>query len=231
MDTNPLPNLESDRSDNGQNSDDGLDDSMLVNYVLRVTPHGKFTFDEFVEYVQNTPEICRYIIGIENDTANEHYHVVCSCDISIPIEDLRGLIRFFIAPFWVDKEGKCPRGFGNKQYNLQICKDLNAAVSYAVKLKNYKYECFDDDYVSVRASESYTKKRPDTFKIEYQKLCKDFQESAMTLHEFMVKFVNLKAQYGQQVVMSHAYAYALSNQVRRDGNADYLVKKYLSNIK
>lgn len=217
--TTPLPNQESDLSDCG------LDEEELVYYVIRITSHGKFTPDQLYKYLTDEYQICKYVVGRET-VPQEHYHIVAGVDKSRSELDVRDIVRSFIIPFWQEM-GKLPRGFGNKQYNLQLSTDVDKAVTYAVKLSEIKYEGFDDDYIEKCKSESFDKKKPVNFKVEYQELCTEFQRSNMDLREFMIKFCNLKAKYGQQVIMSHAYGYALSNSILRDNNAEDFVENFL----
>jgi len=211
--TTPLPNQDNENSDTGSCSSQ---DSPLQHYVIRVTSCGKFTSDKLLEYLKAEYQIFQFVMGRENDTKNEHYHIVCSLDVSITELEVRDIIKGFLYPIWMTDSGKLPKGFGNKQYNLQVCKDLDAAVSYAVKLKEYWYEGFDEAYILERVDESFEKKKPSTFKIEYQELCNSFQTSSMDIQEFMVQFVRLKAKFGQQVVLSHAHGYAVSNEIARN---------------
>lgn len=220
MDTTPLPNQEDDTSDNG----------ILSHYVIRITPHGKFTYDQLHEFIQAEYQICKYVIGRET-VPQEHFHLVVSTDVSIDVQEVRDIVRAFVVPFWVDENGKCPKGFGNKQYNLQVCNDIDKAISYAVKLGEIRHDGWSDDYIRQRGTESFEKKKPSNFKVEYRDLCTEFQEGEMDTREFMTRFVQLKAKYGQQVVMHHAYGYALSNQIQRDpSTAEDLVENFLYKV-
>lgn len=201
-------------------------DSDLSSYVIRITPCDKFTFQQAVEYIKQEPYFLKYVISRET-VPREHFHIVVQTDVSFTIDDVRGSIRAFIIPFWQSEDFKLPRGFGNKQYNLQISEDIDKAVSYAVKLGEYVFEGFTDEYITERRTESFDKKKPSNFKAEYMDLSNKFQESSMDLREFMIEFCNLKAKYDQQVNLSHAYGYALSNSIKRDKNANDFVENYL----
>jgi len=138
-------------------------------------------------------------------------------------------VKWFLQPYWTNPvTHRFVRGFGNKQYNCQECKDKDRAVSYAVKLGEFWYEGFTDEYIEQRGAESFEKKKPSTFKLEYIELCSKFQETDMDIKEFMVKYVELKAKFGQQVTLHHAYGYAISNMIQRDGNAELFVQEYLN---
>lgn len=214
-DTTSLPTQDLDISDNG----------LLTDYVIRVTSHGKFTKEQLADFLKGEPQLFRYVVGRET-VPQEHYHIVCSVDPSVSEEDVRGIIRAFLIPLW-QVDFKLPKGFGNKQYNLQITQTLDSAVSYAIKTKEFWYDGFTPEYIEQRLNSAFEKKKPSNFKSEYLLLCKLFQESPMDISEFMVAYCNLKAKYDQQISMHHAYGYALSNIIKRDQTADYYVDNFL----
>lgn len=223
MDTTPLPNQDSELSDDGIDATD--------TYVVRLTSYGKFTSDQLKDFLIQEPLITRYVVGREIDTGNEHYHIVLETDVSVSEQDVRDIIKAFLVPLWQLETGKLPRGFGNKQYNLQLSIDRDKAISYAVKLAEYWVEGYDPEYIEQRRAESFLKKKPSNFKSEYILLCNDFQSSTMDIREFMLKFIQLKAKYGQQVVLHHVYGYALSNMCLRDPSyAEEVVENYLYKI-
>lgn len=204
MDTTPLPSQDDDLSDNG----------LLNTYVVRITSYDKFTFDELYNFILQEPLIYRFVIGRET-VPQEHFHLVLTTDISVETQDVKDIIRAFIVPLW-QSNGKLPRGFGNKQYNLQLSEYQDKAISYAVKLAEYRYDGWSDEYIAQRKAESFEKKKPSNFKTEYVSLSKEFQESDMDIREFMIKYIALKAKYAQQVNTIHAYNYALSNLFLRE---------------
>lgn len=203
--TSPLPTEGDGESDSG----------ILSHYVVRLTSHGKFIMDQLEAFLKEEAEITQYVIGRET-VPQEHFHVVLTIDPSFNEQDVRDIIKAFLVPLWAKEDGKLPRGFGNKQYNLQISEDLDRAVSYAVKLGEYVYDGFTEEYIISRKAESFEKKKPSNFKSEYIDLCDLFYESRMDTREFMVAYISLKAKYGQSVRMSDAYGYALSNLFKRE---------------
>lgn len=224
MDINPLPNLDCDSSDSDSTID--LLDDNINYYVARITSCEKFTFEQLKNQMSAEYQICRYVIGKET-VPQEHYHLVLGVDDTMKEIDVRDIIKAFLIPLW-QNEGKLPKGFGNKQYNLQVCEDLDKAVSYAVKCKDYVFEGFDEEYIKARQSESFEKKKVSNFKTEYAELCKEFQETQMDLREFMIKYCLLKSKYGQQVRAQDAYGYAMSNWIQRDPEkAEDFVENFL----
>lgn len=223
-----LPNQDSGQSDSG--SETQTESSLVTSYVVRITPHDKFTQEELKEFLQMEPLLCRYVVGVES-TPRVHYHLVCTVDIEVEIQQVRDIIRAFVCPFWYDDRMKLPKGFGNKQYNLQVCEDVDKAISYAIKEREYWFEGYDQDYIDLRLSESFDKKSPKNFKVEYQLLCDEFQITpTLSIRDFMVRFIGLKAKYGQQVKLNDAQGYAYSALVRRDPDqALLLVDKFLRN--
>lgn len=224
MDTNPLPNQ--DNGDSGSDRSTQVDDE-LIHYVVRVTPHEKFTFEDLREFIYNEPQITRYVISRET-VPREHFHLVLSVDNTVVDQDVRDIIKAFLVPYWQSDAGKLPRGFGNKQYNLQLSTDVDKAISYAVKLGEYVYDGWTDEYIAFAKAESFDKKKPSNFKQEYRQLCDEFKDSEMDIREFMIKFSLLKSKYGQQVRMPDAYSYAISNLFLRDpSQAEVFVENYL----
>lgn len=216
MDFNPLPTQDDEMSDNGD---------VVVSYVVRITSYGKFSYEELQKYIQDEFQITKYVIGRET-VPQEHFHLVLTVDMSITLQDIKDIVRAFIVPLW-QENGKLPKGFGNKQYNAQLADDLDKSVSYAVKLADYCYDGWSDDYIEARKKASFEKKKPSNFKAEYVSLCQEFQDTNMSIKEFMTHFITLKARYGQQVNMTHAYQYALSNLFLREPNQ---VSEYVDNF-
>lgn len=225
METTPLPILDNDLSDNDSTVSD--EELSLSHYCVRITSCEKFTKEQIVEFFGKEFNVCKYVIGIETDTEFEHYHLVLSVDSSYDIKWVKDIVRAFIVPLW-QTDGKLPVGWGNKQYNCKLSYDVDAAVSYAVKWSEYWYDGWSADYITLRKAQSFIKKKPSNFKSDYLQLCEQFQGSDMDTREFMVKYVQLKAKYGQAVQMHHAYGYALSNLFLRDpSEADNYVESFL----
>lgn len=220
-DTTSLPTQDSDPSDDG----------LLSTYVIRITPHDKFTFEQVAQIFKDEPLLTKYVLSKET-VPREHYHAVIQCDISVEEDDIRGFVKSIIIPYWEDPVShKLPRGFGNKQYNLQISQDVDKAVSYAVKQGDYVFEGFEEHYILSRKTESFDKKKTSNFKSEYRDLCQQFQESTMDLREFMVQYVLLKSKYDQMVNIAHAYGYAISQQIKREKDcAEEFVENFLYKV-
>lgn len=227
MSDHSLPIQDDDSSDIGLPIEADLD-----YYLIRFTPCDKYTYEQLREFLSNHDSFCNYVVAQEL-TPQVHYHVVVGIDNSISEEDLKGEVSFFCRQFWADPvTGKCPRGFGNKQFNVQKCEDKDKSVSYTLKDKNeYYFEGFPEQYIQDCIKNSFQKKKPNNFKVEYQQLVTEFQESTMDEREFMVKYVQLKATYGQQVRLSDAYGYALSNLIKRQPyKAEEFVENFLYKI-
>lgn len=226
MDTNPLPTQDNEGSDSGSFYEE--EESPLVYYVIRVTPHGKFNGIDLNIFLSGEPQLFNYVVGRES-VPQEHFHIVAGTDASVTLQDIKDIIRAFIVPFWTDPEThKCPRGFGNKQYNAQVSTDYVKAISYAVKMDQYFYDGHSKEFIEECRAKSFEKKKPSDYKSEYINLCKEFQESDMDVREFMIRFVQLKARYGQMVNVQHAHGYALSNLVKRDpATAEDYVENFL----
>lgn len=217
MDTTPLPNQDDDISDSG----------IIVDYILRLTPCGAYTIQDTLDFFEQETQICRYVVGRET-VPQEHFHYVISTDESLEEEEVRDIIKAFLIRYFEGKNGKFIQGFGNKYYNLALCKDLNASVSYAIKMKEKWYVGFDDDYIAERQAASFEKKKPSDFKSELMALRTEFHESEMDILEFETRFVLLKAKYDQQVMHHVAHSYALSALYKREPEQASLgVENYL----
>lgn len=229
MDTSPLPTEECDSSDIGDLST--IDELTLNYYVVRITSYDKFSYEDIKEFLVAESSICQFVVGRET-VPQEHFHCVLGVDIEMDIQEVKDLIRAFIVPLWQTDEGKLPKGFGNKQYNCQLAKLKDEAVSYAVKCKEFYFEGFEEDYIKERLELSFEKKKTCNFKTDYIELCKKFQETNdMDIRDFMIEYVQLKAKYGQSVRIHDAYGYAISNVVKRDpSEAENIVENYLYKV-
>lgn len=225
MNITSLPNLDSDESDSESYS--STSDLSCDVYVIRITPHGKFDFDQIFDFFNKEQEIAKFVIGRET-VPREHFHVVCQVDNTVEELYIRGIVRFFLAPFWVDAKGKLPHGFGNKQYNLQLSEDPDAAVSYAVKQQEFRYVGYSPEYIESRRLASFDKKKPSNFQSEYQKLRDTFMETQMDIREFMKHIFDLKSKYDQNVQLHTLYSAALSIENKRDNTSQIHVDNFLS---
>lgn len=212
--TTSLPNSQDDMSDSGVSC---LSEGSLAYYVIRLTSCDKFSKQLLEEYLKGEPQFCCFVVGRET-VPQEHYHLVVGVDDSLTLQDVKDIIRAFIVPLWSDPEThKLPRGFGNKQYNCQLSKDRDGAISYALKQKDYFYDGFTQEEIDSYIDASFEKKKPSNFKVEYAQMCDTFQnDDTLGVKWFMTTFIILKSKYGQQVRMSDAKAYADSAIYRRD---------------
>ena len=188
--------------------------SQLKHYVIRITSYDKFTFEDVRQWLSDQSEFTKFVVARETQP-REHFHIVLSTELEL--SDVKDSVRWYVSPFWADKEGKLPRGFGNKQYNSAVAKDLDGAISYALKdKKEYAYEGYRDEYIRDRISASFQKKKPVNFKAEYIQLESLFMESDMSVTDFIKRYGYLKAKYGQQLSYNNAKAVADSIATRRD---------------
>lgn len=209
-------------------SDSVSTESSLNHYVIRITPCDKFLTENLHQFLAEEPQLTNYLLAVET-VPHLHYHIVVSTDSSVSQQDVRDIIRAFITPFWINPNtGKCPRGFGNKQFSILLptnppdCPDdpiPDHAVSYALKeTKEFYYEGFTEEYIEQCKAKSFPKKKVANFKVEYQQLVTKFHLSTMDMREFMTCYISLKAKYGQSIRTLDAYGYALSNLFLREPN-------------
>lgn len=215
-----LPNSDSDQDDGDQSV--STSELNTYVYVIRLTPMEKYSIDDLKQFLSGMDNKA-WLLAVES-SPKLHYHCVIENDRDI--DEIKKLLRNFLFTYWPVR----PRGWGNAQYNCQVCEDKDRGISYALKdREEYYYDGYEQEYLDRCLSESFPKNSPSTFKVEYRELCDKFQGSDMEIDEFMVHFITLKAKYGQQVRVHDAYAYALSNSISRDGSvADTVVKDFLS---
>jgi len=228
MESNPLPNSDSEHSDS---EGDEASQGTLTHYVARLTSYDKFTFDELKEALEEEHQLTQYLLAREI-VPKEHFHIVLSTDSTVTLQDVKDIFRAFLVPFWQGDDGRLPRGFGNKQFCVKESYDLDAAVSYALKDRNeYHFVGFTQSYIKERLDASFQKKKPSNFKSELFELNSQFKDSNMTIENYMTCYVRLKAKYGQQVRLQDAYGYALSVSVDRDPEiAGELVNNFLDRL-
>lgn len=217
-----LPNSDVDPDGDGQSvSTSDLDGYC---YVIRMTPMERYNIEELKEFLTGMSSNS-WILAVE-EVPKLHYHIVL--EHYEDLDEVKARIRKFLLDFWPDDSRK--RGFGNAQYNCQISENKQAAISYALKDRGtYFFENYSQEYIDWCLEQSFPKKSPATFKVEYQKLCEQFQSSDMDMQSFMHQFVTLKAKYGQQVRVTDSYNYAISNMIRRDPDyASEVVDNFLN---
>lgn len=204
METSPLPNEDSGQSDSGSSVYD--EDDFTNVYVVRMTPYDKYTLDELKAYLSEM-DCSSWVLGVESKP-QIHYHLVIEHDDDL--NDLKLRIRSFLDKYW--PPGQRARGFGNKQYNCQICDDKQKAISYAIKERTYEYYGYDPDYIESLLEKSFTKNAPGSFNVELKLLNERFTD----IRQYMIDFMILKAKYGQQVNPQTAWAFANSIAIKHD---------------
>lgn len=222
MDDHPLPNSDSDSCGSDQTSVYDEDDFSNC-FVVRLTPCGRYNIEDVVKYL-NEMSCASWILGVETKP-QEHYHLVIEHEESL--DDIKARLRSFIYLYWDESERK--RGFGNKQYNCQLCKDKLKAISYAIKDKEYQYEGYTQEFIDSCLEKSFQKNSPTSFQVEFTELNKRFHDSNMPISGYMAAFMILKSKYNQQALPHVALGYANSAAIRRDPSyATYLAENYLS---
>jgi len=213
--SSPIEDSESEVSD--------LPEMYSCTYVIRLTPLEKYTVQDFIAWLEGNINTEKYVIAVETDP-QVHLHVVLETDDP----DFRTTLRqSFLYTYWPD--GQRPRGWGNKQYNLQESEDVDLAISYALKMKGDSFvKGYTAEYIEERKKASFPKNKRLDFKTELLNLRNNFLESDMTTHQFMISLCQLKARYDQQVNMHHIYNFALSIEIKRDpSSAENLVESFL----
>lgn len=214
--SSPIEDSDSEVSFSDSTSTISLPNGDLQKYVIRFTPQEKYTVETAEEWLYN--HFPKYVIALETQP-QEHYHIVIETEKDL--EELKESIREFLFQFWPKRE----RGWGNAQYNVQVAKEnpegwRDMAVSYAVKDRSQvSYDGYSDEYIQECIDQSFKKKSPANFKLDYQALCSRFLEEEMDAREFMAHFMMLKSKYGQTVNAQQAYSYYNSNLLTKVGES------------
>lgn len=218
-----LSDIPSPMKDSDSEVSDCLPQENTYCYVLRLTPLEMYTVQDFIEWLDHNINTDKYVIAVEL-TPQVHFHAVIETD---DVDFRTTLRQSFLYTYWPD--GERPRGWGNKQYNLQECSDIDLAISYALKNKGEVHiKGFTSEYIEERKNASFPKNKRLDFKTELINLRNEFMESEMDIREFMIKMAQLKSRYDQQVNMHHIYCYALSIDIKRDPqHAEQLVEEFL----
>lgn len=218
------PNDDSGQRDSGSDSSSGL----RSRWMLRLTPQEMYTFEEVVTYLSQYFD--RFLV-CEEKHPKLHFH--CILDPGPDFEelhdgDVRGIIKAFLDSYWPIKA----KGWGIAQYHLQCSTNPSKAMSYTLKQKSKKYFTgFSEQEIEAFVALSFPKNDRTTFVEKFRELKKNFQESEMTILDFMSQFGILKSQYDQMVNPAHAYQYALSAQVKRDNHESYnIMARYLKSL-
>lgn len=206
-------------------------------YVVRMTPLEKYSMEDLIKFIDEQMDNSSWIIAEELSKKDKtHYHLVL--ENFCTLEHMKLSLRTFLDGYWPPGERK--RGFGNKQYNVQVAEDKEKAISYALKeqkgkeisLRKYTYKGYSQEAIDYYIDNSYTKADKATFKVEYQALCDRFRSDfTMTTREFATEFIRLKAKHGQQVRRQDVIGYTLSNEVARNPDtAAELAENFISDI-
>jgi len=217
-DSLPLPNNGNEKEESGP------------TFILRITPpedndYFSFIIEKFKHY-----DGFDYLITEEISKEGVlHYHIVCKC--SDPFETFQNWARKEIV--YILYPAPRPKGFGIKQWHCTVSDNPHNAVVYALKevkiTRRFYYSGYTEEYIEECMNDSFTKSNRSAFTNDFTELKKKFQESSMTIEEFMDQFIILKGKHDQMVNLSHAYQYALSALVKRDPSAaTKLVRSFLN---
>lgn len=225
-----LPNNDNEEEESAA---DDASNAPMPTFLLRITPPEDYP-DSFgflqrtmAEYVGEAP----FLIAEETSVKGVlHYHIVCKC-IADTLEGFKDWVRDSIMAVLYPPPRL--RGFGIKQWHCTAADNADRAIAYALKCakvtKRFWYSGYKDEYIEKMKSESFVKSDRPSFSIDFLALKKRFEESNMTIEEFMEHFIMLKAKHQQMVNLTHAYQYALSSLIARDPlQSKGLVRSYMN---
>lgn len=193
-------------------------------YMLRLTPQGKYDRTELESWLGSITD--NWVCAKENSKKLvEHFH--CTIYDDLEEDQLREKIRIFLKKHFTDAP---KRGDANKQYNLTVATSVEKALNYTVKELQITYgPGMDPLYMDKRIKASFLKFDKGEFSNKLEDLKKNFKESKMTLGDFMISFIQLKALYRQPINIGYAYQLALSCEVNRNPDvAEQYVSDYLN---
>lgn len=190
-----------DRSDSGQEESNDC-------YVIRLTTFERYSFEEAMEILENDL-IVSWVMSRELKP-QEHFHVVVKAKSGTAKDKIKVIFKDFVYSFWPERA----RGFGNAQYNFQVCLDESKAISYAIKEKEkYEYSGYTEEFIKERLDESFLKTQ--NYKAEYTSLCKEFMIEMDDI-TFKQKLILLRSKYGLKINLMDINAYLLSNKVSKN---------------
>lgn len=187
-------------------------------YCLRLAPLGKYGTDEVVEFLNLLSD--SWIMGKEHSEKEKlHFHIAILC--SKDEDELRECVRVFLKVYWPEK-GK--RGDGNLRYNLQTAYDMERAIKYAIKDKGDKTfgTNINPEFIERCSKEAFKKLSKETFTKMLETLRNKFMTTpTMTMNEYMVEFVQMKAELCQPINLNYIHQMAMSISVLRDKEEAY----------
>jgi len=180
-------------------------------YMLRLTPLNQYVRAQIEDWLASFT--ANWVVARENSKkAKEHFHITIY-DV-LDEEELRGRIRSFLALYFTEP---AKRGDANKQYNLTVAESVDKAINYTVKELDITYGSgMDKKYMDSRIKSSYLKFDKHTFAKAIDELKNTYKTTDMTLQEFMIHFVKLKAQYRQPINLNYIYQTAIACQINRE---------------
>lgn len=177
-------------------------------YVVRLTPFDRYSFEEAQEILEN--ELIEKWVISKEILPHIHFHIVVKAVPRTHQKLVKQIFKDFVYSFWPERK----RGFGNAQYNFQVCEDEAKAISYALKeKKESNFSGYTEEYIQQRTDESFLKQ--DSYKVEYTALCKEYLVK-MDDVTFKQRMILLRAKYGLKVSMNDINGYLLSNKVLKD---------------
>lgn len=180
-------------------------------YMIRLTPANKYARGHVEAWLNSFT--ANWVCARENSKkAKEHFHITVF-DV-FDEEEIRERIRTFLALYFTEP---AKRGDANKQYNLTVAESVDKAINYTVKELDITYGSgMDKKYMESRIKSSYLKFDKHSFAKAIDELKQQYKSTDMTLQEFMIHFVKLKATYRQPINLNYIYQTAIACQINRE---------------
>jgi len=196
-------------------------------YMLRMSPLDRYTLETCKEWLASFTD--NWILGVESSKKDkEHYH----CTLYVPMEEqeLRDIINKFLSIQFPEPP---KRGDANKRYNLACVSEPEKAAQYSIKENNEHYgKNINPKYIEDIKKKAFAKFDKGTIAKELEALKAEFKiNNKITIADFMIKFVDIKAKYRQPISLTYIHQLATSCECNR--NPDYstqIVSEFLSKI-
>lgn len=197
-----------------------------TQYMLRLSPLERYTSKEVLVWLKTFTEA--WTLGTEKSTKEKlHFHITIYS--SLEESELRKKINDFLNIQFPEPQ---KRGDANKRYNLTLASSVEKAVSYSIKDGDFLYgDDINPEFILECKKASFQKFDKVTMAQQIEDLKSVYKTTDMTMGEFMIQFVQLKAMYRQPINLNYIYQLALSCRVNKEPQyAEQLVSDYLIKV-
>lgn len=201
-------------------------DRVESTYALRLTPLGKYTFDDIISFLGTFDEYI--VVKEESKKLKEHYHAIVFSKLFE--EEVRGKIRGFLQTYFTEPP---KRGDANKQYNLSEIDNLEQAITYILKDGGDVSMSLgiNTEYLDTLKKKSYRKYSKEEFAKALEELKKKFKDEDTSIGDMMTAICQLKGLYRQPINLNQIYQMVLGFYIHNNPHkASSFVSEFLSRL-